>query len=196
MASEGPLSPSTIVNATGIGTIAWQNPGNAAASDDVRAQADMNPADSTNWLKATDFDFSEMADDDTVDGIVLEIERSDQNSGDGLVSDLGVRLVVAGVIQATDKSAVGNWPGTPDAYQSYGGAAETWGETLTGADVKVTGFGAALAVQEASGDSTIRAYVDHMRMTVYYTLVATGQPARARGAFVPGMRQWQPGMRR
>jgi hypothetical protein len=79
--------------------------------------------------------------------------------------DVNVRLVKAGVIQATNYALTTTaWPET-DAYQSYGGAADLWGTTWTPADINNSGFGAAVSARTQNGTAAI----DHIRITVFLT---------------------------
>ena len=77
--------------------------------------------------------------------------------------DHAVRLMKGGVIGGADLASAGAWPST-DAYQTYGGATELWGQSWGIVDVQAANFGGALAARVQNGT----ARVDHMRITVYY----------------------------
>lgn len=173
--SSGPRSPGTIVDDAAVGTLAWSNPGNAAASDDVRATspANVNQFQETHYLKATNFGFALPA-GASILGITAEIERSEAStSSNGKIRDKKVRIVKGGTVQSTqDKAATGtDWP-TTDGYRSYGGSGDLWGVSWTQADINSAGFGLALSITGTltSGET---ARVDHMRMTVRYLPTAT-----------------------
>lgn len=169
MASEGPLSPGTVVgnvDSPPPGDVNWTNPGNAAASDNSYATVDVKNADSdSSYLQATNFGFA-IPTGATIDGIVVEIERS--KSGSGTIRDSDVMLVQAGSIGGTDKAATAtNWPSS-DAYATYGSSSDLWGRTWTAAQINASNFGVAIYVGEQDNILTT-ARIDHIRITVYYT---------------------------
>lgn len=168
MASEGPRSPATGANVTGVGTLAWSNPGNIVSSNNVRATRNMDTG-TTNYLQGTNFGFS-IPDGATIDGIVVEWELGAAFSDDfGWAYDAQVRLVKGGSIVGDNKArpSSSKWPAT-DAYVSYGSSSDLWGTTWTPADISASNFGAAIA---ATGTELgpEQATVDHVRITVYYT---------------------------
>ena len=163
-ASEGPNSPDAGANDASFGTVAWTNPGNVLSSNDSDATATSASAFTTQYLKATDFDFAIPA-GATIDGIISEAERADGNASRNC-ADSRVRIVKAdGTIGTTDKAAAGNWP-TGDAYASYGSSTDLWGETWGSTDINDIDFGFVIA---ATGESGATCTVDHMRVTVHYT---------------------------
>lgn len=167
-ASAGPNSPSSVVDDSSYGTIAWSNPSYAQASDDQWAQAPNNSSPAaTHYLKATDFGFS-IPSGATIDGILLQIER---HKGNLDVKDARVRLVKGGVVQSAEDKAdtVNSWP-TSDTYKSYGGSSDLWSNTWSPSDINSSGFGAVLSAGIAGSLlSSPQAFVDHMCITVYYT---------------------------
>lgn len=181
MSTEGPRTAGTGASVTGIGTVAWTNPGNITAIDDTRATASLSAGGAaviTNWLKATNFGFTTIADADTVTGITVVWQVSKTNdTGTPAISDHAARLVVADTIKTADKASGTAWT-TTDADISHGGSADTWGETLTGADVKLSTFGAALSAQNTATFTVGTARVDSCTITVDYTAAGGGQPAR------------------
>lgn len=156
-------SPSSVVNDTAIGVIPWTNPGNATASDDLRASADLSEGDITNYLKATSFGFT-IPSGSTILGIVVEAEVS--KSGSGTVVDNACRLVKNGVIQSVDRSNGTSWS-TADAYLSHGGSTDLWADTWTPELINASSFGCALSAQNSSIQPAT-ALCDHLRITVYY----------------------------
>jgi hypothetical protein len=76
--------------------------------------------------------------------------------------DSQVRLLKNGVIAGNNLANTTEWP-TTEAYVTYGGATELWGQTWTLADVNASNFGVAIATQVQGGT----AQVDHVRITVY-----------------------------
>lgn len=168
MADTGYRSPGTMASSSASGgTLAWSNPNNAKVSDVAYATANgLFAGGNSHYLKATNFGFA-VPDGATIDGIVVEIER--KPSGSNKVADWKVYIVKAdGSIGTTQKAIPGFWP-TPEAYYTYGGAADKWGEAWTPANINDSDFGVVLAVDcEAFGIAS----VDHIRIKVYYTEVA------------------------
>jgi hypothetical protein len=158
-------SPGTIVDDASYGTVTWLNPGNAASSDNLYAGTALGYVGptQTHYLKATNFGFTIPA-GMTITGIKVEIERKAL----GQVVDNRVRLVKAGVVQSTDKASSTPWPST-DAYASYGGDGDTWGNAWTVQDINDSGFGVVLAATIGDGVDAARPFVDHIQITVYYT---------------------------
>lgn len=167
MASSGPNSPGTLANDATVGTIAWTNPGNAAASDNVYATSSSSGAFTTNYLKATNFGFS-IPVGATIDGILVEVEKS--GNGTTTKFDNSLKLVKGGVIGGTDKTTVDTWP-LSDTYVSSGSSSDLWGETWTAADINASDFGFSISAKN-TGSSAQTIYLDHIRITVYYTLTA------------------------
>jgi photosystem II stability/assembly factor-like uncharacterized protein len=86
------------------------------------------------------------------------------------INDTTVKLVKGGAVVGDNKADAANWPGA-DAYTTYGGAADLWGTTLTVSDVNANNFGVVVSATRGNG---AKSYVDHIRITVYYTAPATG----------------------
>ena len=187
LTNEGENSPGTVASVSGSGgTAAWSNPNNAKASDNAYASVAVvtgNGEAYSQYLKATNFAFSTYIDDAaTINGVIVEIERYGDSGG--TIKDYGSPKLVnaAGTIAGDSKANASAWATSdPNTYATYGGSTDTWGITgLRGADAKDSDFGVVLAIQYASGAGTVTAYVDHIRMTVYYTNpsgLTTGQTA-------------------
>lgn len=167
MATSGPNSPGTLADDSGVGTIAWSNPSNAASSNNSYATAALAISEVSHYLKATNFGFS-IPGGSTINGITVEIEQSQTGA---LIKDHRVRIVKGGSIGSTDKAAAGNWT-VMDGYITYGGAADLWGETWTDSDINATTFGVAIAAINNGAMAT--AQVDHIRITITYTAGAAG----------------------
>lgn len=169
MADTGYRSPGTMADDAAVGTIPWANPNNAKASNNTYALAAGLPFNPTysHYLKATNFGFAIPA-GATIDGIKVQIER--KPGGASQVNDYQVRIVKwDGGIGTTDRGLPGYWS-TTEAYYTYGGSSDLWGETWTPARINDVDFGAALSVYlEILGI----AYVDHIRIKVYYTEPST-----------------------
>ncbi len=163
---ETTQSPSTIVNDSSAGSTAWTNPGNAASDDGSYATAGMAGATTTQYLKATNFGFS-LPGGSTVNGIGVAINRKGTLTRN---SDSELRLVVGGSVSGDDKASATTWT-TSDATATYGGSSDLWGLSLSDTDINSSDFGVALRAQSSN---TANASVDHITITVYYTLYAGG----------------------
>jgi hypothetical protein len=164
-ATEGPLSPSTAVDDSSIGTVVWTSPSNVTSSDN--ADADFNPTGfpvDSHYLKATNFGFA-IPSGATIDGIVVEVEKG--RSSAGAFIDNAVRIVKGGTIGTTDKSSVTAWPSI-DTYVSHGGSTDLWGETWAVSDINGSTFGFAISAEQ-NDEPDRNGYIDHIRITVYYT---------------------------
>jgi hypothetical protein len=163
-----PYNPSSVVSdSSNGGTVSWASPLNATTSDNQYATSAGATGALSYYLKATNFGFNIPA-TNTIVGIVVEIERKSSipPSGTGVV-DNTVKLVKGGTVVGDNKADTANaWP-TSDTYKSYGGSNDLWGTTWTPSDINTSTFGVVLSVNfYASGPLT--AYVDHIRVTVYY----------------------------
>ncbi|MBK8340561.1 MAG: T9SS type A sorting domain-containing protein [Flavobacteriales bacterium] len=76
--------------------------------------------------------------------------------------DQFVHLLKAGSLVGNNLASGTPWP-TTDAYATYGGATELWGQTWYLADINASNFGATLSALVQNGT----ARVDHMRITVF-----------------------------
>jgi len=78
--------------------------------------------------------------------------------------DNEVRLVRGGTITGNNMANNFTYPKT-DAYQTYGGAGNLWGLSLTPADVTASNFGLALS----SRVQNRQVEIDHMRLRIHFT---------------------------
>lgn len=177
MASQGPNNCSTGADDASVGTQAWSSPTNIqGASDSSYAQISNGVTNLTShYLKATNFGFS-VPGGATIDGIVVEWRGVAFFGAPYDAQDSGVRIVKGGTIGSTDLSSGTNWPYSY-AYRTYGSSSNLWGETWTDSDVNGSNFGAAISLFGANG---LIFNMEHVRITVYYTAAASGQPAARR----------------
>ncbi|HET9825726.1 MAG TPA: hypothetical protein VFP87_10335 [Chitinophagaceae bacterium] len=166
----GPLSGSTFANTPIAGSNkSWVNVGNVGASDDVYAtfgNLTGGTGSYTDYLTVTNFGFA-VPPTATINGIVVEAERSDPNFR---TSDYSIRIIKNNVIGITDRSGGATYPSS-DSYQTYGNPADLWGDTWTAADINGSGFGVAIAAQRNSAGGTTAGKVDHVRITVFYNFI-------------------------
>lgn len=105
-----------------------------------------------------------------ITGILVEVKK--QATSGQLVVDVSVRLYINGVVSGNNNALAGDWIDTGLTYYSYGGSSDTWGLSLTGADVNNANFGVAFASQK-DGGGTQTGNLDAFRITVFYTATAT-----------------------
>jgi len=166
MATQGPYYTNTVTDVPGAGPN-WFPPENARLSDDSRALVSMTFAGlDSHQLQATDFQFTVPA-GSTIDGITVEIEKRFTGVG---VQDRTVKLIKNGAVVGTNKASGSAWGGA-DAFVSYGGGTDLWGETWSVADINATNFGVAL-VAFATTSGTSDGEIDSFRITVTYTAPA------------------------
>lgn len=158
--------PSSSVN-SGTG-VQWSDPQNATASDDAYASAGLNIDQSTSSLRCTGFGFTIPA-GARIDGIVVEYEA--RSSLSSTVRDSEVYLVLGGARRGSNRASSSFWP-TSDTWLQRGGANDLWGTTWTPSDINASSFGVDIKAGNGGG-SLSSAYIDAVRITVYYTIIAT-----------------------
>jgi hypothetical protein len=161
-ATAGPNSPSSVVDDSSTGTVAWTNPQNATNSDNVYASVALKNQTS-HYLKATGFGFN-IPSGSTINGIVVEVERYATNAN---ITDNSVVIVKNGNLGTTNRAG-GAWS-TTEGYVTYGSSTDLWGTTWTAEDINASNFGVAISAKDTTANKTYTAYVDHIRITVYYT---------------------------
>lgn len=163
----GPLSGSVFTNVPLSGSsTSWLNTSNAASSDDLYVGIPVNGLSGsgqyTDYLRVTNFGFS-IPPGSVISGISVEIERGDINNA----KDYVVRIVKGGEIGTTDKSLSPAW--STEAYVSYGGATDLWGDTWVYSEINASNFGVAFSCKKQGGGANPAPKVDHVRITVTYT---------------------------
>jgi len=175
--TEGANSPSSATGDSSVGANAWSGYTNVYSNDDSNYATATCQKDQTYYIKATGLGFS-LSSCESVDGIYVEVDRKTTDTNN-YAEDYSVRLVNgSGTIVGTDHSSAAIWP-TSDAYQTYGGSTDDWGASLSCSDVTNSNFGVVFAAesnQTAGKGVDVNFYVDHIRVTVYYT-ASTPQPA-------------------
>lgn len=181
MATAGPNFPSTGTNTTGSpgGTTAWVNPGNITADDGVFATVSTSGSTITELLTGTGFGFAIPA-GATINGILCEAKVA--NGGTGQAKDSACRLILAGVVQATDRASSTNWSST-NTYLSHGGSADLWGATVAPSDINNSNFGFCLAAHRTAGKASQALRCDAFRITITYTPGGATVPTDMRMGF-------------
>lgn len=173
MASSGPRYPTATgkVARSPYDDVDWTNPSYITSDDDSSAAYSTTISSAySRILYGTGFGFS-IPDDATIDGIKVEIGARGTRAE---IAYVGLRNTDS-TPWGTGKTPATSLSSTEVAY-AYGSESDTWGLTgLTGADINASDFGVELAVQSTSA-SYPKAYVDYVRVTVYYTEAAGGVP--------------------
>jgi len=172
--SIGPNNPSSAdgTSQAGGGTVTWTNPTYIFSSDNNRARAALAKGVISYYLQATGFGFN-IPSDAVINGIYVEVERS-ISEATTYTKDNSIKIIQGGSISGTDHLDTSvTWPANnADAYKAYGSSTDLWGLTWTPAQINASNFGVAVQAKntKTSAAYTNTAQVDHIRITVYYTL--------------------------
>lgn len=168
--TAGPHDAGTGANVTGIGTVAWANPGNITDPDSPYATASVSAGNTTNYLRGTNYGFN-IPSNATILGIQVAIRRtSNQSLGYGMRDNV-VSLVKDNTIVGNNLATTSIWP-TSFGIANYGGTSNLWGTTWTPADINNANFGVVLSATSTMIFSTSSPNVDYLRITVTYSLPA------------------------
>lgn len=180
--SAGPRGVQAGANDNSAGSIAWTNPGNVTSSNNARAIATNGVASSTaitNWLEATNpgFTSDELPDNASIMSVLVEVECSQTAliSPDQVATWSDVRLIKGGVI-LTDNAAADQVLPDGNAKEGYQAFVFSGNDALglKPADVRASDFGVSLQSQIVTADAETggsnAARVDHIRLTVFFTI--------------------------
>lgn len=162
--SLGPGNGSTF-ESIASGTAAWSLPTRAQYEDASLATSTMNGFESSYLLRATNFSFSIPA-GAAINGIMVEIKK--KSSATDTITDSNASLVLSGTNRGSNYAG-SYWP-TTLTYTSYGSSTDLWGTTWTPAQINNATFGAEISAYNNDELTARTASVDHIRITVYYTL--------------------------
>ncbi|OSZ77857.1 hypothetical protein CAP36_16000 [Chitinophagaceae bacterium IBVUCB2] len=167
---DGPRNANISDNVTLSGSSqAWADTDNALKSDDnYTSFGNISGGISsyTQYLRVEKFDFN-IPEGAIIKGIKVDIERSDPNQAS---SDYSIRIIKEGVISGTNKSTGLAFPLT-DAYQTYGGPTDLWGETWGFKNINGANFGVAISSQRNTASGTTAGQIDDIQVTVYWGFV-------------------------
>lgn len=150
------------------GSSNWSNPTYIYTSNNTYARSTLDGDEASHWLRATNFGFT-IPDGATIDGILVEIER---RCNEEYGADYAMQIVKGGTEQGTDHTSLTEWP-LVDTYEPYGSSTDKWGLSWTPSNINNNNFGASIsAIYEDDPELSASFYVDHIRITVYYTEVA------------------------
>lgn len=156
------------------GTVHWISPTNIYTSNNIYSSVDLDgvwdeeDGGVSHYLRATTFGFNIPA-GATIDGIYVEYEKKCSN---GFVEDDHVYIVSGGSEQGTNKARIEYWS-TTESYVPYGGATDKWGLSWVYGDINSSSFGVSINCRNSEFEGDDTAYVDHVRITVYYTPTGT-----------------------
>lgn len=170
MADTGYVTAGTGANNADAGNTAWSNPGNiTTATDSANASANnITKSGTSQYLHATNFDFSSIPVGATIDGIdVLRREGSSTAN----VQDHTVQLIVGGTRSGDNKATGTTWT-TSASTETFGGASDLWGLSLSRADVVASNFGVAIRATNISGSAQPTARIYYVQIKVHYTEAA------------------------
>lgn len=161
----GPAMAGTGADDSGVGSVAWANPGNITTPglDSYSQIGTLGSGVVSHYLKATNFGFT-IPPGATIVGIQAEFMTTQI----GECADERVRIVKGGTVQSTDRSkpgAAASWSSGAFLSRNYGGSSDLWGATWAYTDINASTFGVAIAVK---GLITATPRVGSVRITVYY----------------------------
>jgi hypothetical protein len=184
LASSGPNYAGTVASAASAPYIDenWLNLANIQAADINRASITAATFDSPDYsylITASNFGFAIPA-GATIDGIVVEVNRVYAN---GTVADGKVALYnPVTTTESNNKASASTWGTTWPSVATYGGAADLWGIAWTAEAINNTGF--AIRFAAAATGANADAYIDYIRVTVYYTAGVNGSLAVTLAALI------------
>ena len=152
----------------------WINPTDSFTQNNVYTyvtNSKFDTTDVTERLDNTNFGFN-IPTGSTIDGIEVSMDRYMSTGG---ANDYFLKLFKAGILMGDNKSVGAAWAASDtDTYVTFGSPTELWGTTWTEADIENISFGVALCAQATADRTDI--HVDHITITVYYSLAATPTP--------------------
>lgn len=153
-------------------TVDWVNPMYITACDNTYTYAPLSYGsvltEISDYIRADGFNF-DIPLWATIDGIIGTLTRKASDAN--VITDYSVVPLKNGSVPAgsDEKKDTSTWWSTSDEVKSYGSPTDLWGTTWTPSDINhiYTGFGVRAEFMPSYGSAT--AYVDCMKMTVYYT---------------------------
>lgn len=171
MADTGAVLCGTGANADRDGNPAWTNTSNITVGTDA-AGASVNPdkLDYSDWLRATNFDFSAIGGSDTINGIEVTFRRNASYAEQ--FEDSAIYLRTSAGQSGNNKASGTKWD-SAKVTVVYGSSSDMWGTSYTATDIKDSSFGVDLSVhRNPGGGSSVNVY--WVKITIYYTPAASG----------------------
>jgi len=176
MADTGFKSP------TSTAGIEWLNPSNAFSSDDQYAQAFSNYQEDY-----YNFNFPDLSDAQSIDGIEVAIEHHYEVSG--ITCGITVELSWNGGTSWTSQKYNGHTSQTTDHITYFGGATDKWGRTWSPSELTNANF--RIKVRKHYSDGRYL-YVDHIQVKVFYT-VSPSTKTHTVDSYLSGGANWLSG---
>ena len=149
-------------------TRAWINPINAKTNGNGWANVTLPPTEASSaYLQIQNFSFN-IDSSATINGVIVEVEKRANRSNE--IYDYSVFLMnSSGQNDGLDYANTSTSWSTTNTYFIYGDVNDLWGMTLTPSIVNNINFGVAFSAVGGGLHNAI-ASIDHVRMTIYYTL--------------------------
>ncbi len=141
----------------------WSNDNSARLEAGYAYSNNLDQGQQTSFLRLSDWRF-QVPSSAKVLGVRLHVQRSVAACAGGVVADATVRLVVGGALVGLEKADASPWP-VSATYAAYGGPRDTWGLSLSAADVNSPSFG--IAVSAASATQNCEARIYHAWVEVF-----------------------------
>lgn len=176
-------SPGYCGSFEGIGSQSWDNPRRAETSDDRRAITSLTGSETSNYLACIAYGFN-IPEGATINGITVTVERHAESGGGGDFRDAAMRLLKSFSLSGADRATNTIYPSS-DAEEAHGGPTDLWNTSWTPAQINDNRFGAAFAAQRtANGNNTRDLRIDHIEITVDYTVPCLPPPNTPAGLTV------------
>lgn len=151
-----------------VGATDWINPDEAKVGDATGATCQPPGKVYTDRLNVYTFG-ANISSTATINGIIFSVLRKSSTPVD--VNDTEIYLMDNTTPKGNNKSITAIWSHVY-TYASFGSSSDLWGASWTPAQINASTFGLVIKAK-ASVISTI-AYVDVIRVKIYYTLVSSG----------------------
>ncbi len=144
----------------------WSTPSNAQTSNNSYATSTLSSADTSEYLHCTNCNPG-IPSTSIISGIAMQFERSEGNTDPGVIFTNQITLIKGGSRVGSKNDSSVDWL-LNDAYFSFGGSSDLWGQSFTPADVNATNFG--VAIQAGCVGATVSeiARIDHVQVKIYY----------------------------
>lgn len=175
-ASAGPSSPALdAARAT-----AWDDPDDAYSSNNLYAVSGTDSTLKHDWFS---YGFS-LPGDAAIDGIEVRLEHKHKKNTDTGFITAQLRDS-SGALVGTAKNGADDGH-TAETTETLGGANDTWGAVLTPAVVNNSNFGVSLYYTKTAGGNANKVSLDHVTITVHYTVELITATASVDSAWVKG----------
>lgn len=159
-------SPASVVQGSAPSGPGWSNPGNATTNNDSFAVVVIDAELSTQYLEATNFDFSSIPVGATIDGILTTVYGKVADGVGGLGEAAYYRAGGGDWFNLTDDFTVGFT--ASETAITAGWPTELAGQVWTRSDILDSSFGVRFWATSNGVDTAIVS-VDSISLTVYFT---------------------------